>query len=602
MRKISRIDLSGISPDLVEENQRPNEPLETPGYKKAKEILDMATNKTASASHLTSPATLPQIEKLLKERSEGDSDKLDTATRFGGYTAAGAGAGSFLGKTTNLARNVFAKGLRRHLGVRPPVTGASKLELATTLGGGIIGLSEANRRKKLKEQPSVDKTASPGIQLRAAKETGKHSTRTGENVGKTQQQQIRERLMGKKFVRNEKVAGMHNDGEELDFAKATFLSREDMKAIADSMFGDQAVEARRKERELMSKLLVQAPYAQTMAPVLQKESGLKEIGQWARNTSPIMGPVTSGLRQAAGKVVDMQPGIKKRVAGTALEGATRVINKDKAISEKLGLIPKPKPVELKQKVFGLDDPELPADIREMMLKKTSSAPSFVAEQSIPYNIRRKEYLQYLKDKAKSPKSDAKDSAISAGLLGAAMGGVAGLTHGSTKGTSLSSAGAGTAIGALLGALMGVLSAHIENGEIDQAKEILRTNGVDKALADAIMSKLMTDKAIESSRRQTKDMINESRRERRHMELIDAIKKKTASVHDIAPNTAMFFEKVSKPMGLTEAQSRYPELLTVKTAAGRSAGVPTHSPVGSRRAAFPGSGPTPMQSQGSGGSA
>lgn len=52
LQKIGAVSLSGLSPETLL-NQKPPEPLETPGSKKAIEIIDRAATKTAA---LSSPA------------------------------------------------------------------------------------------------------------------------------------------------------------------------------------------------------------------------------------------------------------------------------------------------------------------------------------------------------------------------------------------------------------------------------------------------------------------------------------------------------------------------------------------------------------------
>ena len=366
MRKLAEISLRGISPETVIQNSQPPEPMETPGYSKAKAILEMASQtKTADARiplptvrpsapgislrvksdpskiqdmvakatakqkalasappldhspqnlkslkeypdqklfpqwkaldedhgvssraqsvvgkfknviasvektasrHAGSPATLPQIEKLLEKHKEDDS--IERQKRLAGYMLAGGGSANFVAaKVINSARNVT--------GFHPPKPGASKLELAATLAGMASGAAEAYRRSRKAKKKTAEATT-PGMQLSASKAVGRLKQETGENVGKTPQQQIRGRLMGKKFVRHEKVAMAHGS-EELDRVRAVVLTREDTRAAADVLFGEKALDARRKEREMVAKLFLQAPAAQTMTPMLQKEASIEEL-------------------------------------------------------------------------------------------------------------------------------------------------------------------------------------------------------------------------------------------------------------------------------------------------------------------------------------
>lgn len=258
MRKEAQVDLRGLSPETVMQNSQPPAPMETPGYSKAKAIMDMASQiKTASTK--AGPVTLPQIEKLLEKHKEDDRATSDKA-RLARYVGAGAGAGSLVGRTTNLARSA--------LNFHPPKAGASKLELAAIGVGALAGGLSARKSKK--------KTASgitPGTQLRDSRAVGRHPISTGESEGKTTPQLIRGRLMGNKI----KVSGMSTGSEELDRVKSIVLTREDTRAAADVLFGDQAVAARKKERELVAKLFLQAPAAQTMTPMLQKEASIQEL-------------------------------------------------------------------------------------------------------------------------------------------------------------------------------------------------------------------------------------------------------------------------------------------------------------------------------------
>lgn len=273
MTKIAEVNLSGLKPDTVLTSSQPLPPFESIGFQKAREIQAAASQpKTAASRHAGSPATLPQIEKLLKKTKDEDTE-TSKAKRLGGHMLAGGGGANFLAKAVNNARNVT--------GFHPPKPGASKLELGATVLGMSLGAAELRRKRRLEAKKSKEKVgtiASPSFALKASSQIGKAGVTTGEHVGNTIQQQIRKRLIGTKFVSNAlkgdsmKLASAGE--EELYQAKSTRLTREDNKALAHALFGKSYDDVRKKELALVAKLFVQAPVASTMAPVLEKTSSI----------------------------------------------------------------------------------------------------------------------------------------------------------------------------------------------------------------------------------------------------------------------------------------------------------------------------------------
>lgn len=61
-------------------------------------------------------------------------------------------------------------------------------------------------------------------------------------------------------------------GDELGRITAMIRTRDDTRAEADHLFGANAADMRKQDRDMIQKLFVQGPYAYTMAPNLQKEA------------------------------------------------------------------------------------------------------------------------------------------------------------------------------------------------------------------------------------------------------------------------------------------------------------------------------------------
>lgn len=278
MDKVSDVSISGVSPQAALQSPQPS-PMETAGFSKAKGILDAAAqlqqSKVAASRHAGSPATLPQIERLLEKKTEEPKSKLEKAKSFGGHTLAGGGAGGFTGKAVNLAKEVASKGAKPASSL-----GARKLELAATMAGAGLGAAEYARKRMAKKKTAT--IASPAMALKASRQVGTAATST--NAGSSIQGQIRNRLMGRKFVSSstktaseqdmKKEAGMSDSGEGLDEMKAIVITREDNKAAAHALFGQSYEEVRKREVELVNKLFMQGPVSQTMAVSLEKQASI----------------------------------------------------------------------------------------------------------------------------------------------------------------------------------------------------------------------------------------------------------------------------------------------------------------------------------------
>lgn len=267
MLKTSEVDLRGIKPQTVLDNSQQPPPFESIGFQKAKAILDATpTQKTAGIRH-GQGTRLPQIQRLTKEdKKDGPPpDLVDKAVSVGGHTLAGAGAGRFLTE--------FAHGTK--------LPDPAKFHAAKWKGtaiGGALGLAGLARKKYRQAKFEKQKTgsSSPGMALKSSQQIGRKDTNIGSDSGPSVQQQIRSRLMGKKFVapamQGEKIASAGE--EELHRMKATVLTRDDQRAAADALFGGVAMVSRQADRDLIKKLFVQSPGAETMAPTLQKEASI----------------------------------------------------------------------------------------------------------------------------------------------------------------------------------------------------------------------------------------------------------------------------------------------------------------------------------------
>lgn len=133
---------------------------------------------------------------------------------------------------------------------------------------------------------------------------------------------------------------------------------------------------------------------------------------------------------------------------------------------------------------------------------------------LPYEHRKKRYEDYLKRKSvEEPTSRLKAIGVGA-LSGGLLGGATGWGIGEGRRDAMLGALGGAATGGLLG-----LSGSIRDRQnIERAKQILRDNGVDDALADEITRGIQNKRRME----EVKELSKTLDEERKHRELIDAI--------------------------------------------------------------------------------
>lgn len=149
LMKAGEVSLSGLSPETVMAGSQPPAPMQTPGSSKALEILQRADAiKTAS--------------KTVGEHAGG----------LLRHTMMGAGIGKFTGD--------LGYGTKEHIFNRPNKDADNKGKFYLTLAGSALGAGSYLRKeyKKHKEE-QASKTANistPGTQLKASMQTGKHST------------------------------------------------------------------------------------------------------------------------------------------------------------------------------------------------------------------------------------------------------------------------------------------------------------------------------------------------------------------------------------------------------------------------------------------
>lgn len=117
----------------------------------------------------------------------------------------------------------------------------------------------------------------------------------------------------------------------------------------------------------------------------------------------------------------------------------------------------------------------------------------VSNAAIPYSGRKKEYVRYLNAKAKESPTKLVDALLSGAAIGGGLGGLAGIAAGPAG------ALAGVLMGALGGSLFGALAKAVDDGNIAQAKSILRRGKVDESLAEVIMRNQRAKEAIARSR-------------------------------------------------------------------------------------------------------
>lgn len=113
--------------------------------------------------------------------------------------------------------------------------------------------------------------------------------------------------------------------------------------------------------------------------------------------------------------------------------------------------------------------------------------------AIPYSGRRREYVLYLNAKSKESPTKLVTALLTGAGLGGLAGGLAGL-GGGAKGALV-----GILAGALGGSLFGALAKAIDDGNIQEAKRILRKGHIDQGLGEAIMRNQRAKEQVARSR-------------------------------------------------------------------------------------------------------
>jgi hypothetical protein len=114
----------------------------------------------------------------------------------------------------------------------------------------------------------------------------------------------------------------------------------------------------------------------------------------------------------------------------------------------------------------------------------------VSNAAIPYSGRRREYVTYLNKKSKESPTKLVTALLTGAGLGGLTGGIGGLSGGGSTGAL-----AGVLIGALGGALFGAFAKALDDGNIQEAKKILRKGRVDSSLAEVIMRNQRAKEAV-----------------------------------------------------------------------------------------------------------
>lgn len=183
LEKVSAFNTVGLSPETVLEKSQPPPPMETPGFEKARNILDRAAQmKTAAVD-----VKFRQGGALTKPK---DDSSAESAKSVGGYALAGGGAGKMLADFTHGATignpQKFRKVVHKGTGIG-------------IAAGAAYGVHRAIQRKKAK-QATIVKTATistPALALKSAKQVGKIKTAPSV-AGPSINTQIRGQLIGKK--------------------------------------------------------------------------------------------------------------------------------------------------------------------------------------------------------------------------------------------------------------------------------------------------------------------------------------------------------------------------------------------------------------------
>lgn len=184
LSKISGIDLRGLGPENMMSGAPP-EPMPTPGFDKAQDILGRAQQmKTAAPLGDAYGQGVSQSRELMRP-NQNDSKSERNVKSFGAHLIGGMGIGRMVTE--------FAHG--------PHVEGSHKAKWYGMAAGGAIGLGDYAahryaRHKRLKA--SMEKLSfSPGMALKATSQVGKVATKV--KVGPSLRRQVGASLVGRKF-------------------------------------------------------------------------------------------------------------------------------------------------------------------------------------------------------------------------------------------------------------------------------------------------------------------------------------------------------------------------------------------------------------------
>lgn len=192
LAKIADVRLDALSPETIMSVESPG-PMKTPGYEKAKGILDMAQkSKTAAPRTKGYAIGMPQYRRM-GEKPEGPPPTgLDRAMGAGTHAVAGMGIGKLMTDFGTHAYNVAKK--------RPPLKASPGVALGMMAGGGALGLAHYARKKHREAQfaKTSGSFTSPGSALKAARQVGTQANKI--HQGPRIASQIRGALVGRKFT------------------------------------------------------------------------------------------------------------------------------------------------------------------------------------------------------------------------------------------------------------------------------------------------------------------------------------------------------------------------------------------------------------------
>lgn len=293
--KTAGISLSGLSPETIMSVKAP-EPMPTPGYDKAKRILESASEieKVSRAmGRYGMAAGNPTIGKLTKDPdSDGPPQTaLDKGVSAGAHFAAGAGAGGAMTALAHGPKWAENQAVRGALERRKWYGAAA---------GGALGAAhwarKQYRRGQWEKQQAMEKNSeadTPKMRLKADRQVGTKKTHIGPTSGPTIDHQIRGALIGRKFVK--KTAGMAPSREAIDRVRRTILTRAATRAQADALFGGPAQAMREQDQALVDSLFLQSAASQTDADNLVKVSRAESDVPWTPGERGAMGLGAAGL-------------------------------------------------------------------------------------------------------------------------------------------------------------------------------------------------------------------------------------------------------------------------------------------------------------------